>query len=244
MRAAATRRRRSCAASSARGARRDAARPRPRRARRRRRRSSAHLRRAHGGFGDAPKFPRPSELLFLLREHARDRRARDAPRHGARDAAARWRSAACATTSAAASTAIRSTPTGACRTSRRCSTTRRSSCWPARSIAGGGDRFFADVAEDTLIYVLRDLTDAAGGFYSAEDADSVPPEQAGEPARTQDGGRVLHLARRRDRRRCSAAMPTIVRAALRRPAGRQRALRPAAASSPARTCCTPRDRRG
>ena len=24
-----------------------------------------------GGFGEAPKFPRPSELLFLLREHAR-----------------------------------------------------------------------------------------------------------------------------------------------------------------------------
>ena len=24
-----------------------------------------------GGFGDAPKFPRPSELLFLLREYAR-----------------------------------------------------------------------------------------------------------------------------------------------------------------------------
>ena len=27
--------------------------------------------RRHGGFGEAPKFPRPSELLFLLREHAR-----------------------------------------------------------------------------------------------------------------------------------------------------------------------------
>ena len=26
---------------------------------------------ARGGFGDAPKFPRPSELLFLLRETAR-----------------------------------------------------------------------------------------------------------------------------------------------------------------------------
>jgi uncharacterized protein YyaL (SSP411 family) len=25
----------------------------------------------HGGFGEAPKFPRPAELLFLLREHAR-----------------------------------------------------------------------------------------------------------------------------------------------------------------------------
>src|SRR2546430_15545995 len=32
-----------------------------------------------GGFGDAPKFPRPSELLLLMREHARtgDEYARD-----------------------------------------------------------------------------------------------------------------------------------------------------------------------
>jgi uncharacterized protein YyaL (SSP411 family) len=43
-----------------------------------------------------------------------------------------------------------------------------------------GDQFFAHVAVDTLEYVRRDLTDAAGGFYSAEDADSVPPEKAGE----------------------------------------------------------------
>ena len=41
----------------------------------------------------------------------------------------RWRSAACAITSAAASIATRWTATGACRTSRRCSTTRRSWCW-------------------------------------------------------------------------------------------------------------------
>src|SRR5687767_12023610 len=37
-----------------------------------------------------------------------------------------------------------------------------------------GDPFFAAVAEDTLDYVVRDLTDPAGGFYSAEDADSAP----------------------------------------------------------------------
>jgi uncharacterized protein YyaL (SSP411 family) len=38
------------------------------------------------------------------------------------------------------------------------------------------------VAADTLDYVRRDLTDEAGGFFSAEDADSVPPEHAHEPS--------------------------------------------------------------
>jgi hypothetical protein len=40
-----------------------------------------------------------------------------------------------------------------------------------------GDPFFAQIAEDTLQYVRRDMTDEKGGFYSAEDADSVPPEE-------------------------------------------------------------------
>ena len=39
-----------------------------------------------------------------------------------------------------------------------------------------GSGFFAEVAEDTLAYVMRDMRDSAGGFYSAEDADSVPAE--------------------------------------------------------------------
>ncbi|MGI6162188.1 MAG: thioredoxin domain-containing protein [Christensenellales bacterium] len=34
------------------------------------------------------------------------------------------------------------------------------------------DRFYANVAERTLDYVLRELTDAKGGFYCAQDADS------------------------------------------------------------------------
>src|SRR5207253_1215161 len=42
-----------------------------------------------------------------------------------------------------------------------------------------GDRFFAEVAIDTLDYVRRDMTDPSGGFYSAEDADSVPPAEPG-----------------------------------------------------------------
>ena len=42
-----------------------------------------------------------------------------------------------------------------------------------------GDEELADVACDIFDYVLRDLTDADGGFYSAEDADSADPEPAG-----------------------------------------------------------------
>ncbi|CAM9214373.1 unnamed protein product [Laminaria digitata] len=43
-----------------------------------------------------------------------------------------------------------------------------------------GDVTYADVARGVLRYVLRDMTDAAGGFYSAEDADSLPFEGAKE----------------------------------------------------------------
>ena len=44
-----------------------------------------------------------------------------------------------------------------------------------------GEPFYAEVAEDTLLYVLREMTDAEGGFHSAEDADSVPPENPDAP---------------------------------------------------------------
>ncbi len=44
-----------------------------------------------------------------------------------------------------------------------------------------GEAFYASVAEDTLDYVRRDLTAPDGGFYSAEDADSLPPASAGAP---------------------------------------------------------------
>jgi uncharacterized protein YyaL (SSP411 family) len=43
-----------------------------------------------------------------------------------------------------------------------------------------GDRQYADVARDILDYVARDLTSKDGGFFSAEDADSLDAV-AGEP---------------------------------------------------------------
>ena len=42
------------------------------------------------------------------------------------------------------------------------------------------DDSFADIARDTLEYLQRDMAHPGGGFYSAQDADSLPPELAGK----------------------------------------------------------------
>jgi uncharacterized protein YyaL (SSP411 family) len=44
-----------------------------------------------------------------------------------------------------------------------------------------GDDRYARVARRTADYVLRDLRHPQGGFFAAEDADSLPPEAAGQP---------------------------------------------------------------
>lgn len=44
------------------------------------------------------------------------------------------------------------------------------------------DSFFVDIAKDTFDFVLRDMTSPEGGFYSAEDADSPLPENPLEKA--------------------------------------------------------------
>ncbi len=51
-----------------------------------------------------------------------------------------------------------------------------------------GDPFYAEVAEDTLLYVMREMTDEGGGFYSAEDADSIPPEDVPDESRPGPSG--------------------------------------------------------
>jgi hypothetical protein len=134
----------------------------------------------HGGFGSAPKFPRPSELLFLLREHARTRDPQ------ARDMVLR---------------SLRAMALGGMRDHVGGGFHRYSvdAEWRVphfekmlydqaqlalaylEGAQVSGDPFYAEVAEDTLLYVLREMTDEAGGFYSAEDADSIPPEHAADP---------------------------------------------------------------
>jgi len=140
-----------------------------------------------GGFGGAPKFPRPSELLFLLREHARTGST------SARDMVL---------------FTLRAMALGGMRDHLGGGFHRYSvdADWRVphfekmlydqaqltlaylEAAQLTGEPFYAEVAADTLEYVRRDLTHPDGGFYSAEDADSIPPEHAGQPGAHKSEG--------------------------------------------------------
>ncbi len=126
-----------------------------------------------GGFGNAPKFPRPAMFNFLLRFHARHHEA------GARDMAlhtlqrmwdggmydhlgggfhrysvdAYWR-----------------VP----HFEKMLYDQAQLVCSYLEAYQITHEEFYAKVARATLDYVLRDLSHPQGGFYSAEDADSAP----------------------------------------------------------------------
>jgi hypothetical protein len=144
-----------------------------------------------GGFGGAPKFPRPSELLFLLREH---QRTGSVP---ARDMALR-------TLRAISDGGIRDHIGGGFHRYTVDAEWRVPhfekmlydqaqlvlAFLEAAAITGDAD--FADVARDTLDYVAREMTSADGGFFSAQDADSLPPGGAAGPgARKAEGAFYL-----------------------------------------------------
>jgi uncharacterized protein YyaL (SSP411 family) len=148
----------------------------------------------HGGFGGAPKFPRPCELLFLFREYARagNREARDI---------------ALATLGAMAAGGMRDHIGGGFHRYSVDAAWRvphfEKMLYDQAQLAlafleasqASGDRYYAGVAEDTLRYVLRQMTDDSGGFYSAEDADSIPPEDVGAPrAHASEGAFYLWRA--------------------------------------------------
>jgi uncharacterized protein YyaL (SSP411 family) len=144
-----------------------------------------------GGFGTAPKFPRPSELLFLLRHHALSGNPEGLEM---------------------SLETLRGMSTGGIRDHVGGGFHRYSvdAFWRVphfekmlydqaqlvlallEASQASGDPFYASVAEDTLAYVARELTGPEGGFLSAEDADSVPADEADGPhARKLEGAFYL-----------------------------------------------------
>lgn len=130
----------------------------------------AHFDAQHGGFGAAPKFPRPCVLALLFREGGK--------------------AEALATLEAMALGGMHDALGGGFH---RYSVDRfwhvphfekmlydqaqlAVSCTEAWQLTGRS--FFREVAESTLAYILRDLGAEEGGLYSAEDADSPLPGDA------------------------------------------------------------------
>ncbi|WP_396624221.1 thioredoxin domain-containing protein [Luteitalea sp.] len=144
-----------------------------------------------GGFGPAPKFPRPSEFLFLLRHHALSGNPEGLEM---------------------TLETLRAMSTGGLRDHVAGGFHRYSvdAEWRVphfekmlydqaqmvlallEAAQASGDPFYVSVAEDTLGYVARELTGVDGGVLSAEDADSVPADEADRPhARRLEGAYYL-----------------------------------------------------
>jgi uncharacterized protein len=144
---------------------------------------------AHGGFGSAPKFPRPVVFNFLLRYYARS------PSQEANQEALDM---TIETLRAMANGGMHDQLGGGFH---RYSVDERwfvphfeKMLYDQAQLAISyleafqitRDPFYAKIARSTLDYVLRDMTHPEGGFYSAEDADSVidpaNPKEKGEGA--------------------------------------------------------------
>jgi len=135
----------------------------------------------YGGFGGAPKFPRPSVYSFLLRHHVRtgEHQSLDRVVHTLRSLA---------------DGGIHDQLGGGFH---RYATDERwlvphfekmlydqaqLACAYLEAHQMTGDPFFAGTVRDILDYVRRDLTGPEGQFYSAEDADSPVKGLSGETA--------------------------------------------------------------
>ncbi|MGP0075217.1 MAG: thioredoxin domain-containing protein [Bryobacteraceae bacterium] len=145
--------------------------------------------RAHGGFGSAPKFPRPVVFNFLLRYGVRAQNA---------EAKQEALEMTLDTLRAMANGGMHDQLGGGFH---RYSVDERwfvphfeKMLYDQAQLAISyleafqitHDPFYAKIARSTLDYVLRDMTAPEGGFYSAEDADSVidpaNPKEKGEGA--------------------------------------------------------------
>jgi uncharacterized protein len=138
----------------------------------------------HGGFGGAPKFPRPANLEFLLRCAAVQGLGSEAGLEAAGMVGA--------TLGAMARGGIHDHVGGGFHRysvdaewfvphfEKMLYDQAQIALCALEAWKATGDERHAWLARDVIDYVLRDLADSSGGFFSAEDADSLP-EGGSEP---------------------------------------------------------------
>ncbi len=135
----------------------------------------------YGGFGSAPKFPRPSALHFMLRHHARTGKqdALDMTLHTLRKMADGGMHDHIGGGFARYSV---DNEWHVPHFEKMLYDQAQLACAYLEAHQLTRDAGFADTARGILDYVLRDMTGEAGQFYSAEDADSPLPSNPKEHA--------------------------------------------------------------
>ena len=133
----------------------------------------------HGGFGGPPKFPRPAELLFLLREHART-----SGRQPLEMAAATLRAMAHGGLCDHVGGGFhRYSVDGQWRIphfEKMLYDQAQLTLACLETAQAADEPEYLEVADRILSYVQRDLAGPDGAFFSAEDADSLEPGKEGD----------------------------------------------------------------
>ena len=137
-----------------------------------------------GGFGSAPKFPRPVTLNFLARFYARDRKS-DSGKHALEMALFTLRKMAAGGMDDHLGGGFHRYSVDRYWHVPHFEKMLYDQAQLAMAYLDGfqiaEDRQFESVARDILDYVARDMTSKEGGFFSAEDADSPVVSGFGDP---------------------------------------------------------------
>ena len=131
----------------------------------------------HSGFGGAPKFPMPVNQAFLLRYHARAGSAR-ALEIAAETLRAMARGGICDQLGGGFHRYSTDAQWRVPHFEKMLYDNAQLAANFIEAFQATRDEEFSRGARETLDYILRDMTAPEGGFYSAEDADSLPPELA------------------------------------------------------------------